>query len=101
MTHALGYRTCNLSINVPKEERTVLGQAAFASGKSVSAFLKGLIEKGLESENAEAAVRLREVRRRYYGSLMLAIFAAALAFGERLELRRTRVRVEEVREEVS
>lgn len=102
MTNQIGTGTCNVSINLPRDERTELGRLAFQSGaKSVGDFLRGLVLRGLEQENVEAARRVREIRARYYGSALLTIFLASLALHPNQDLRRTgrRVRIEEVREE--
>lgn len=93
--------TVNLSINVPKDERSVLGQAAFAAGQSLNGYVKRLIARGLEAESPATAEKLREVRRQYYGVTLLIVFCGALLCGEAQELRRTRTRVEEAREEAS
>lgn len=102
MTHPIGTSTCNITINVPKDERDILGRAAFAAGsKSVGDFLRVLILAGLETKDHASAERLRQVRREYYGTVMLVIFCGALMCGERFELRRARTRIEERMEEAA
>lgn len=101
MTNALGTGTVNLSVNVPKGVHSVLGRSAFLAGKSMGEFLKQIIPIGLDTVDPEAAARVREIQRAYYGSLMVLIFTGALLCGDSLELRRARTGVEEVREEAS
>ena len=99
MSHQLGTATCNLSINIPKGERDVLGRMAFLRGESVGQFVRKLLLCGLAVESLPAAERVIEIRRQYYGATLLFIFCAALLSGEARDLRRTRTRVEEIREE--
>lgn len=102
MTNAIGTGTANLSVNVPIDERAELGRLAFRLGfKSTGHFLRALVLKGLEQEHPDAARRVKEVRRAYYGSVMLGVFLAAFVLGHD-DLRRPsrRNRMEESREEV-
>lgn len=103
MTNPIGSGTCNVSINLPVDERAELGRLAFQSGsKSVGDFLRSLLLTGLEHKDAAAAQRIREIRRIYYSASLLGLFLSTLAFGDHIDLRRSRsglrVRVEEVRE---
>ena len=76
----IGTGTVNLSLNAPADWARELGKAAFGSGaKSIGDFLRRLIERGAEAENPALAAELREIRRRYYGSILLLTFLAALA----------------------
>lgn len=109
MTNSIGTGTANISINVPRDERLILGQAAFRAGaKSVGDFVRTLMIKGLTVTDCEAAADVRRVRRQYYGAICglicLLTFTGGLLVGSRQEARRARrgneERVEEVREAV-
>jgi len=76
----IGTGTVNLSLNAPADWARELGKAAFgANARSIGDFLRRLIERGAEAENPELAAQLREIRRRYYGSILLVTFLGALA----------------------
>jgi hypothetical protein len=70
----------NLSVNVPKDERELLGRLAASEGcRSLAQFVKGLIALGVAQKCQASAAELREIRRRYYGSILLLTFLGALA----------------------
>lgn len=101
MSHYIGTGTVNLCLNVPRDERDVWGQAAVRSGaRSVGDYCKRMMLRGLEVENAEAAAKLKVVRRQYYGVtcavLCLTTFSFALIFGQQ-DFRRAGRRVREER----
>ena len=97
MTNPIGTGTCNLTLNIPVDERAVLGKLAFQAGaKSVGDFLRSLVLRGLENQNATAARQVREIRRRYYGGALLVLFVAALACGGSQEMRRASSRVRRI-----
>jgi hypothetical protein len=91
MTHSIGSGTVNLTINVPIDERL--------QARSVGDLVKRLLLRGLELEDAATAVRVREIRRRYYGIAMLAVGLLAVAetfspdSGTEMRRARTGVRV--------
>ncbi len=65
-THPIGKNTVNLSLNMPRAERMLLGRLAFRRRKSLSAYLRGLALRGLLADSpADAAllIRIREGRR--------------------------------------
>lgn len=101
MTNPLGTGTCNLSVNVPTDERQVIGQLAFRLGfKSVGDFMRHLVLSGLEREDTQSAQTVREIRRRYYGAAMLVLFLSAIVLGHSDFRRcRTRTRIEHREEE--
>ena len=100
MTNPIGTGTCNVTFNIPTDERAVLGKLAFQAGaKSFSGFLRSLVLRGLENQNAAAAREVREIRRRYYGGAMLVLFVAGLLCGGIGELRRASSRVRRVEEQ--
>lgn len=95
MTHFIGHGTANLSLNIPRDERDLWGKIAFRKGaKSVGAFCKRMMLRGLEIEDAIEAARLKAVRRQYYGAacavLCLSVLLASVIFGDRHDLRRAR-----------
>jgi hypothetical protein len=104
MTKSIGTGTCNLSVNIPLDERQILGRAAFQAGaKSVGDFVKAIMLRGLTVTDAEAAARVRGVRRMYYGLICLTAFIIGLVANEHQDARRTgrrcrEERIEEVRE---
>lgn len=105
MTNAIGSGTVNIAVNVPRDERDLLGQIAFRSGaRSVGAFLRRCVAEQLEREDPASAARLRQIRRQYYGAAFCFIaFAVGLICNERQDYRarirgRRAERIEEVRE---
>lgn len=59
-TNPIGKNTCNLSVNMKRAERTLLGRMAHRRHISVGAFTKTLILRGLMSESpADAALLIR------------------------------------------
>lgn len=96
MTNAIGTGTVNLVINVPADERSALGRAAFKRrAKSVGAFVRKLLLAGAELECPELAAQLKKIRFQYYGSAaLLLMFCGLLAASwfsrDELDLRRTR-----------
>jgi hypothetical protein len=100
MSHQIGTGTVNLSVNLPTDERAILGRLAFVRGESIGQFVRKLLLNGLAMESLTEAERVIEIRRQYYGSALLVIFCGALLCGGANEFRRAKTRVEEVREEV-
>lgn len=101
-TNAIGTGTANFNINIPLGEREILGRAAYAAAsKSVGDFIRRLVLRGLELENPEAAQRVREIRKQYYGAAMLLVLSAALINGETFVRCRRSERVEERMEEAA
>jgi hypothetical protein len=81
-TNAIGTGTCNISINLPVDERSILGRLAFRMGfRSVGELNRHLIEAGLEKVDPQAAQEVKEIRRRYYGAAMLGAFLLAVVWG--------------------
>lgn len=69
----------NLSVNVPKDERDLLGRMALQAGaRSVAQFVKEIIALGVAAKCAVSAKELREIRRRYYGATFLLLFSAGM-----------------------
>jgi hypothetical protein len=102
VTHSIGSGTVNLTINVPIDERLLLGRASVRlQARSVGDLVKRLLLRGLELEDAATAVQVREIRRRYYGIAMLAVGLLAVAEtfspGSGTEMRRARTGVRVVR----
>ncbi len=97
-THAIGSGTRTVSINVPIDEQLTIGRLAFDLGApSVSHFWRRLALRGLEIEHPETAAKVADIRRRYYGSTMLAVFVLGMLSGTNHDLRRTRTRTTEER----
>lgn len=70
----------NLSVNMPQDERDLLGRmAAEAKARSLAQFIKELIAHGVAARCARSARELAEIRRRYYGAALLLLFSGALA----------------------
>jgi len=100
MTNAIGTGTCNLSLNLPRDERAELGRLAFRAGaRSVGDYVRRLMLSGLERDDLESARRIKEIRQRYYGAALLALFIGLLLTGEANDLRRARRSVRERRTE--
>lgn len=79
-THAIGTGTANLSINVPVDERDFLRAfAASEDSRSMGDFLRQIILDGIRAHNALAADQLINIRRRYYGAALAALFVLLTA----------------------
>jgi hypothetical protein len=84
MTKPIPAWSTNLTVNIPQDERNLLGRLAVARGaRSVSAFVKRLLLLGLQQECQASAEQLREIRRRYYGresaaAVLLVLFCCTL-----------------------
>jgi hypothetical protein len=91
MTNAIGTGTRNIPFNAPVDERDLL--ARIAGPGNMGALIRRLIFRGLEVENPEAAQRLRDIRRQYYGATLLALTLLVTALewlGADQDLRRPR-----------
>jgi len=64
-TNSIGSGTRNISINVPVDERDLLGKVVFAEGLSVGELVRKAYLAGLDARTAQ---EIREIRRKYYGS---------------------------------
>lgn len=98
MTNPIPAGTANIPVNAPRDERSVWGQLAATLGCSSTAsllrelWLAGLDAKAVAATAAgdqtralqftDAARRVREARRQYYGATFLVLFIAMLAIGE-------------------
>jgi hypothetical protein len=78
-THALGPGTVNLTLNIPRGSRVVLGRLAFARGLSTGALVRRLIARGLDAEDRTAAEQWREIHRAARGVLVLAVGLLSIA----------------------
>ena len=59
-TNPIGKNTCNLTLNMPLAERRLLGRLAGKRRKSLGAFCKTLMLRGLMSDSpADAALMIR------------------------------------------
>lgn len=89
-TKAIGTGTRNAAFNAPKEWLELLGQLAGCG--NVGKFVREKVEAGIERENPEAARKLREIRRQYYGAGLVVLFIggiiASLLAHDELNLRR-------------
>lgn len=106
MTNPIPAWSANVSFNVPKDERALLGRLAYKAGaKSVGAFIKQLVALGLELSDRKAAAQLRQIRARYYrpaqAAALLVLFAGitvhAMLEQKGGDLRRSANRVRTVR----
>jgi hypothetical protein len=84
MTHALGRDSVNLTVNVPRGERSFWGRLAFASvqsGESTSTgdYLRKVLLRGLAAECPAKAVELSEIRKRRYIEARTRACAGTLA----------------------
>jgi len=79
MTKSIPEWSSNLSVNVPKDERKLLGRLAAQRGaRSLAQYVKELIAIGLAAQCQASAAELREIRRRYYGATLALLFIASL-----------------------
>lgn len=105
MTNAIGTGTCNVTVNVPADERKQLVRLASAMSQSMGDLMRRITLKGLEGELADIESRLcrdvgivskeseillirraealrqtvqtiRSTREKYYGAVMTATVAA-------------------------
>lgn len=105
MTNSIGTGTRNISLNVPTDERALLGRVAFRTGaNSVGAFIRRCVAEQLEREDPASAAELRQIRRQYYGAAVcLVAFVVGLLCQEHQDMRARRgrrgnERIEEIRE---
>lgn len=75
MTHQIGADTCNLSVNVSTEERSILGRMACALNVSTGELVRQLVAAGLRLKNPTEAERIERARRQHVinASIMLLI----------------------------
>ncbi len=74
MTKAIPAWSTNLAVNIPKDERALLGRLSVRFGaRSVGALVKELIALGLAQKDAAAAQTLKGIRAQYYPALHLAL----------------------------
>lgn len=80
-TKAIGTGTRNLSLNVPVDEREFYRSLA-GPGEHLADVLRRLLAKGAELENAAKVVELKNIRRRYYGTVntLLAMLSLSALF---------------------
>ena len=72
--------SANLAVNIPKDERALLGRLAARLGKrSVGELVRGYIAQGVEKDDAKSAADLRQIRRQYYGAALLFVFGLGFA----------------------
>ena|SRR6185503_2068590 len=72
--------SAQITYNGPKDERDLLARLAHESGaRSLAQFLKELVAAGIAAKSPASAAELREIRKRYYGSVLLLTFICALA----------------------
>jgi hypothetical protein len=81
-TNPIGFGTANLNINMPLSEKQLWGRLAFQAisrgeARSVGDYSRQLLAKGLEVTDPESALRLREIRNRYYAGSLAALFVAS------------------------
>lgn len=82
-TNAIGTGTVNLALNIPRDERLLLGRLAQEAGaKSVGEFVRQTLLAGLAVTNRGAADSVKAIRRHYYGTMnvMLAILSLSALF---------------------
>lgn len=76
MRNQIGTGTCTIGVNIPKDERDLLGQLANSANESISQLVRRMMLIGLEAKNPAAAKRLKEIRVRYYAGFCLALIFA-------------------------
>jgi hypothetical protein len=81
--HPIGQGTVNLTVNVPRDERSFWGRLAFLavqSGEcnSTGDYIRLLLLRGLAAENQGKAVELKEIRRRHHVEARTRVCAGAL-----------------------
>lgn len=80
-TNPIGTGTRNLSVNCPTDEAAEIGKLAFRLGfKSVGDFMRHLVMRGLEQQDADAAEKVAAIRKSYYGTIQLILFIAAIVW---------------------
>jgi hypothetical protein len=65
-THAIGSGTVNMPVNMPIDERSILGRVA-GPGR-MGEFFREMYLVGLRIRHPEVARRIEEVRAKYYGN---------------------------------
>lgn len=91
-TNALGFGTVNLAVNMPREERLILGRLAMSEDKSSGAFVKELLLAGLKVKCPEKAKEIERIRREWkqIGRVSFLIGVLILSFFQKQEMRRPR-----------
>jgi hypothetical protein len=78
-TNAQRHGTRNLPVNLPEEYLRELGRAAFEGFDNCrSRLVVAFIEAGAAQHDPALAERLREIRRKFYGAALLALFCGTL-----------------------
>lgn len=78
MTNPQGPGTVNIGVNVPAEERAILGRLALETDRSIGAVIRDLLITGLRQTRPDVADQVQQVRHsRRAGLLAIAVILAA------------------------
>lgn len=92
-TNSIGAGTCNVPVNMPLEERLILGRLACERHISTGELIRRLIDRAIRFEDRTAAGAIRRVRmerRRIKAGVLVALVVLGL-FTERDILRPARM----------
>lgn len=91
MTHQIGAGTCNVPINMPIEERAIIGRLACRLDLSAGALLRKLIGDAMAREFPDEAARLARIEarrvRRAVAMLIVGLLAVCVEFVRQTDLR--------------
>lgn len=93
MTNRIPKDTVNVSLNLPRAERAILGRLATSRDQSIGSLLRGLYLNSLRMENPTAAREITEARRARRAKMLLACGIAVVGLeisGVKQDLRRVR-----------
>jgi len=77
-TNLIGTGTRNITINVPTDWADEIKNSARRAGVGIGRYLRPKIEAGIQMDDAACALKLRDIRQKYYGPVMIFIFVAFL-----------------------
>lgn len=84
-TNAIGRDSVNISLNLPKAERLLLGRLACADDKSIGQWIRERMLAGVEAQDKRTAAEIRRIRvehrQRVAGTLCLIALAVGLVNG--------------------
>jgi len=72
-TNAIGSGTVNVSVNLLKSEKNILGKLALADDRSLSDFMRRMVVVGLRSYSPASASGMEEARRLHNEQMLLKI----------------------------
>lgn len=79
MTHPIPPDSVNISINVSRAERNLLGKAACQHDESIGSLVRRVMLRGLRSEEPQTAEQIQNIRRARRARVLLAVGVVTVA----------------------